>query len=109
MQARRTTTLLTRLPAQRTPEGKEGIGKHWFANTYFYTKLREDGKYTYKNVKRWTKKIDIFECDKMIIPINVRMYGGMYVYSLSMHVCIWVCTYNPYQCTYVYGNMEPTC
>lgn len=54
------------------PEGKEGIGKNWFANTYFYTKLREDGQYNYKNVRRWTKKIDIFECDKMIIPINYQ-------------------------------------
>jgi hypothetical protein len=82
---------------QIQPAGKEGIRKNWFptlilwhanpetrpelnpnewhhirfANTYFYTKLTEDGEYNYKNVKRWTAKIDIFECDKMIIPINV--------------------------------------
>ena len=52
------------------PKGMDGVGKNWFANTYFYSKLVDNGTYTYKNVKRWTKKINIFECDKMIIPIN---------------------------------------
>ena len=53
----------------------EGVGKNWFANTYFYTKLMEDGTYNYKNVRRWTKKINIFECDRMFIPINVSGLG----------------------------------
>lgn len=43
-----------------------------FASTYFYSKLMEgETEYNYKNVKRWTKDVDIFECDKIIIPINV--------------------------------------
>lgn len=57
--------------SQQKPVGKEGIGKNWFANTYFYSKLMDRGTYNYGNVKRWTKNINIFECDRMIIPINV--------------------------------------
>ena len=41
----------------------------YFASTYFFTKMTEDG-YSYQATKRWTKKIDIFALDKMIIPMN---------------------------------------
>jgi hypothetical protein len=33
---------------QLMPVKMEGISKNWFANTYFYTKLMEDGVYSYK-------------------------------------------------------------
>lgn len=54
----------------------------WITNTYFYSKLTECGHsysavrgatgeaYTYHNVRRWTKKKNVFALDKMIIPIN---------------------------------------
>jgi hypothetical protein len=98
--ARARAFALTQLRAQLKPEGKEGIGKNWFANTYFYTKLREDGQYNYKNVRRWTKKIDIFECDKMIIPINVRMYVRINVRIYDGFKCTFGCGH---QCTYARG------
>lgn len=59
-------------PLQKNPVGIKGVGKNWFASTYFYSKLTAEGTYNYENVKRWTSKIDIFDCDKIIIPINVR-------------------------------------
>ena len=34
----------------------------------------EGGVYTYANVRRWTNrpsKVNVFECDKIIMPINV--------------------------------------
>lgn len=52
-----------------------------FFKSFFVTKLlneghsdpRQDGKYDYKNVKRWSKKIPaktIFQLDKIFFPIN---------------------------------------
>jgi hypothetical protein len=67
-------------PLQKMPVGIEGVGKNWFAGTHFYTRLTqghrqqdETGKPD-KAIGRWTKDIDIFACDKMIIPINVRAH-----------------------------------
>ncbi len=61
--------------AERIGGGSEhnmpyGPLKVYFCNTYFYSKLFFDGKYRYKEIFRWTKKIDIFALDMMIIPIN---------------------------------------
>ena len=43
-------------------------------NTFFWQKLSDDGKgYNYKNVQRWStkKKIDVFNNELMLVPINV--------------------------------------
>lgn len=62
---------------EKKPDGKIGVGKNWFADTYFYLKLTDQGTFTYHNVQRFTRKMyktpgssGIFEYDKMIIPIN---------------------------------------
>ncbi len=39
-------------------------------NTFFYSKLMEDGVYSYSNVRRWTSTLNVFALDKVIIPIN---------------------------------------
>jgi Ulp1 family protease len=40
-------------------------------STYFYSKLMgEDEIYSYDSVTRWTKDVDIFKLDKILIPIN---------------------------------------
>lgn len=57
-------------PLQEMPVGIKGVGKNWFASTQFYTKLTRGDQ----DIARWTKDIDIFACDKMIIPINVRAH-----------------------------------
>ena len=49
--------------------------RSWFTTTFFFEKLlNEKGnrQYQYKNVRRWTKHIDIFSCDKVFIPININ-------------------------------------
>ena len=56
------------------PKGMRGVGKNWFASTYFYSKLVGSGTYTFQEVKRWTQHVNVFECDKMIIPINQHMH-----------------------------------
>mmetsp|Transcript_19417 Transcript_19417/g.45152 ORF Transcript_19417/g.45152 Transcript_19417/m.45152 type:complete len:409 (-) Transcript_19417:114-1340(-) len=48
----------------------------WFTNTFFWPKLSGEGNrtYSYKDVKRWTirAKVDIFEKDYVIFPININ-------------------------------------
>jgi hypothetical protein len=40
-------------------------------STYFYSKLMgEDEIYSYDSLTRWTKDVDIFKLDKILIPIN---------------------------------------
>jgi sentrin-specific protease 1 len=39
-------------------------------NSFFYTKLVNAG-YQYAGVRRWTKKVDVFEHDVIIVPINI--------------------------------------
>ena len=50
-----------------------------FFKSFFMTKLLDgNGGYSYKNVRRWSKKVpggDVFELDKIFFPVNV---GGMH-------------------------------
>lgn len=46
--------------------------KSHFFNSFFFTRLlfTTDNKYDYKQVKRWTKKFNIFHFDKVVFPIH---------------------------------------
>lgn len=45
--------------------------RHRYFNTLFYTKLLEDGVYSYPQVARWTKKFRLFDMEKIFIPIHI--------------------------------------
>lgn len=49
--------------------------KCYFHSSFFFTKLNERNTYTYSNVRRWTArgagKCNLFEQDKVCIPINL--------------------------------------
>lgn len=49
-------------------EKNEKLPKVFIFNSFFYSMLVNDG---YDRVKRWTKKIDIFAKDLMILPIHL--------------------------------------
>ncbi len=51
------------MPAQNS------TSKCYFSSTYFYSKMMEGG-YNYKAIKRWTKAIDVFALDMIVLPIN---------------------------------------
>ena len=51
-------------------------------NTFFYPKLRSNG---YSSVRRWTKKIDIFSVDILLVPVH-----------LGVHWCLSVSPCAPY-------------
>jgi len=39
----------------------------WFFNTFFYSQILRDGV---QSVSRWTKKVDVFSHDLIIVPVN---------------------------------------
>lgn len=49
----------------------ELLTSHFFSS-FFYSKLTEQGNYNYKLVKRWTKKFNIFQKEKIVIPLNIN-------------------------------------
>ena len=40
-------------------------------SSFFFTLLFKSGQYRFKDVQRWTKKIDIFTLEKIFIPVNI--------------------------------------
>jgi Ulp1 family protease len=49
-----------------------GQGKIYSFNTFFMVQLRQNNKYNFANVARWTKRVDIFSFQKVFIPINLN-------------------------------------
>ena len=47
-------------------------GSIYSFSTFFMIRVYERGNYTFKNVARWTKNLDIFRHQKMFIPINYK-------------------------------------
>ena len=71
--------------ANRAPQSVSGP-KCWMANTYFYSKLTDNGTYSFNNVRRWTSHFDVFALDKVIIPINENnVYWFLAVVGESMN------------------------
>nr|KAF6497654.1 SUMO specific peptidase 1 [Rousettus aegyptiacus] len=64
---------------------KELPSVHAF-NTFFFTKLKTAG---YQAVKRWTKKVDIFSVDILLVPIH-----------LGLHWCLAVVDFRKKNITY---------
>lgn len=58
------------LLSQRSKENSNLPRLHIF-NTFFYPKLKSSG---YDSVKRWTRKIDIFSYDLILIPIHLGIH-----------------------------------
>jgi sentrin-specific protease 1 len=54
---------------------------HYF-NTFFYAKLTQRGVYTYSTVRRWTKNVDLFALDKVIIPVHLGVHWVLSVINI---------------------------
>lgn len=52
-------------------------------NTFFYPKLRSSG---YSAVRRWTKKMDIFSKDILLVPVHLGVHWCLSV-SDNDHKC----------------------
>lgn len=53
-----------------------------FFNSFFYTLLSNKG-YNYQRVSRWTKSLDIFTLDKIIIPIHRGFHWTLFVVNIK--------------------------
>jgi len=51
-------------------KGKDCLKIHFF-NSFFYPKLMKTG---YSGVRRWTKKVDIFSMDVVVLPVHLGMH-----------------------------------
>jgi Ulp1 family protease len=61
------------------------VASHYF-NSFFYSKLTEGGRYNYGNVKRWSKKFDVFSLNKVFLPINLNnTHWVMAVVKITQH------------------------
>lgn len=47
-------------------------------NTFFFPKLRSSG---YSAVRRWTKKVDIFSVDIILVPVHLGVHWCLSVSS----------------------------
>ena len=67
----------------------------WFFNSFFFAKLFGDksGKYNYSNVRRWSKKFDVFQMDKVVFPIMFQM--DKVVFPININKTHWslLCIY----------------
>jgi len=54
-----------------TKRCKELGNKCHFFNSFFYPLLSSGGGYNYSRVQKWTKSIDIFALDKVLVPIHL--------------------------------------
>lgn len=61
------------LITQRSRENPH-LPKTYTTNTFFFQKLQNGGQ---AGVKRWTKKVDIFGQDLMVIPVHLRFHWCM--------------------------------
>lgn len=53
--------------------------KIYFHNPYFYSALtkqpwQDDSKINYSNVQRWTSKVNLFEYDYIVVPVNENLH-----------------------------------
>jgi sentrin-specific protease 1 len=67
----RDDNLVTEFNKNQKDEKAKKLTSHYF-NSFFFTKLLENGIYNYANVKRWSRKFDIFSKEKVFIPVNLH-------------------------------------
>ena len=56
-------------------------------NTFFFTKLKTAG---YAAVKRWTKKVDIFSVDILLVPVHLGVHWclAVSIFDVCKHLHI---------------------
>ena len=68
--------------------GKRDGKRNYFATSHLMAKLlavghaSDEGVYDYSRVKRWFKNVNIFEMDKIFVPIN----HGRYALDVCCHL-----------------------
>ena len=58
--------------SRQDPSSPSNYQKSYFATTFFFEKLLVQGIYTYANVARWTREVDVFSLKQLLFPININ-------------------------------------
>ena len=58
--------------SRQDPSLPSNYQKSYFATTFFFEKLLAQGIYTYGNVARWTRGVDVFSLKQLLFPININ-------------------------------------
>ena len=61
--------------------GNENFLSVYVFNTFFYPKIMKDG---HKGVRRWTRQVDLFTKDLILIPIHLGMHWCLAVSSIIL-------------------------
>ena len=62
-------------------ESDSNLPKVHVFNTFFYPKIMKTG---HAGVKRWTRKVDIFSMDVILIPVHLGMHWCLAVIDLKL-------------------------
>ncbi|XP_054839245.1 sentrin-specific protease 2 isoform X2 [Eublepharis macularius] len=58
---------------------RPGLPVLYAFSTFFYPKLHSEG---YNMVKKWTKGVDLFQHDMILVPIHIRVHWGLLVVDM---------------------------
>ncbi|XP_077369074.1 sentrin-specific protease 1 [Festucalex cinctus] len=78
-------------------------------STFFYPKLRSSG---YTAVRRWTKKMDIFSKDILLVPVHLRMHWCLSVVDFRKKAVTYFDSMggnNDEACTLLFGYLQQEC
>jgi len=67
---------------KRSNDQQEGL-KVYCLSTFFYPKLSGDGNFAgHAAVKKWTKSVDLFLCDLILVPLHLGLHWALAVSNL---------------------------
>jgi len=67
------------LICERSQTSQTGLKTYAFS-TFFYSKLIKDG---YSSLKRWTRKVDIFSYNLIVVPIHLGLHWTLAVVDMN--------------------------
>lgn len=73
---------LKKADAQQAAAGEAWPRVH-FLNTFFYPLLSDKGGYNYARVQKWTRRIDLFAMDRVVVPIHLGNHWCLAVINLQ--------------------------
>ncbi|KAG0615942.1 hypothetical protein M758_5G078200 [Ceratodon purpureus] len=72
---------------QQTIVSSEKLKTLHFFNSFFYSKLAEvSGAASFERVKKWTRKVNIFEKDFVFIPVNQSLHWSLIIICHPGHI-----------------------
>uniref|UniRef100_A0A1I8AG78 ULP_PROTEASE domain-containing protein n=1 Tax=Steinernema glaseri TaxID=37863 RepID=A0A1I8AG78_9BILA len=67
----------------RSAANEDMLPKVYAYSTFFFPKLTKDG---YESVKRWTRKVDIFSYNQILVPVFLRAHWTLVVIHMDQRI-----------------------